>query len=132
MADDGFLLQVRGLRKSFGANEVLRGIDLDQKRRGRLPSVSGSGKSTLLRCLNRLRRARVAKSVSQQADSALWRGRRSTHRRAQREGMVFQQFNLWPHLGLEKFAGADHRPQGAARMRAKGSVPPQGRSGREG
>ncbi len=50
------LIEVRGLRKTFGSLEVLRGIDLDM-RRGEVVVIigpSGSGKSTLLRCLNRL------------------------------------------------------------------------------
>ena len=52
------LLSVQGLRKRFGADEVLRGIDLDVQRGDRIAilGASGSGKSTLLRCLNFMER----------------------------------------------------------------------------
>src|SRR3954470_13651450 len=56
MAPDTPVLLVRGLRKSFGANEVLRGVDLEV-RKGEVVTIigpSGSGKTTLLRCVNLL------------------------------------------------------------------------------
>ena len=108
MADDGFLLQVRGLRKSFGANEVLRGIDLDVEKGAVVCIIgaSGSGKSTLLRCLNLLeastggeilfRNKPIQQLVAQRGRSA----ERSRTAVRSAIGMVFQQFNLWPHLSV--------------------------------
>lgn len=90
-------LRVIGLRKQFGDVEVLRGVSFDL-RRGEVLSVigaSGSGKSTLLRCLNLL---------EQPSGGEIWLGGlkvgpRGTARDARRRtGMVFQQFNLWPHM----------------------------------
>ena len=108
MADHEFLLQVRGLRKSFGANEVLRGIDLDVEKGAVVCIIgaSGSGKSTLLRCLNLLeastggeilfRNKPIQQLVSQRGRSA----ERSRTAVRSAIGMVFQQFNLWPHLSV--------------------------------
>ncbi|MFJ1734412.1 amino acid ABC transporter ATP-binding protein [Streptomyces sp. NPDC088254] len=91
-------IEVRGLRKSFGDNEVLRGIDLEI-RRGEVVCVigpSGSGKSTLLRCVNLLEEPTggqvfVGGAELTDPDVDIDAARR-------RIGMVFQQFNLFPHL----------------------------------
>jgi polar amino acid transport system ATP-binding protein len=92
------LLQVRGLRKRFGADEVLRGIDLDVQRGDRIAilGASGSGKSTLLRCLNFMElpsagSVALAGQPIAPVEAELTRVR-------QRVGMVFQQFNLFPHM----------------------------------
>ncbi|HWJ61678.1 MAG TPA: amino acid ABC transporter ATP-binding protein [Acidimicrobiales bacterium] len=91
-------IELRGLRKSFGPNEVLKGIDLAiaPKQVVCIIGASGSGKSTLLRCVNRL---------EDPTDGAvLIDGIDITHPDCdldlvrQRIGMVFQQFNLFPHL----------------------------------
>ena len=91
-------IQLVGLRKSFGDNEVLRGVDL-AVRPGEVVcviGVSGSGKSTLLRCVNRLEEPT--------GGSVLIDGIDITHPDCDldlvrtRIGMVFQQFNLFPHL----------------------------------
>ena len=97
MADS--IVNVVGLRKRYGTNEVLKGIDLDVKR-GEVIAIigkSGSGKSTLLRCVNGLE---VFQEGSLEVD-----GRPLKHgdARAMRElrqhvGMIFQNFNLFPHL----------------------------------
>ena len=92
------MIQIRGLKKSYGKLEVLRGIDLDVKRGEKVVILgpSGSGKSTLLRCINALEEA--------DSGSILVDGIEVTSRRTNlnhlREhlGMVFQRFNLWPHL----------------------------------
>ncbi len=93
------IVEVSGLRKSFGANEVLKGIDL-QVQPGEVIAIigkSGSGKSTLLRCVNGLETFEAGTlSVDGRplvhGDEAAMRALR------QRVGMVFQSFNLFPHL----------------------------------
>ena len=91
-------IEVRGLHKSFGTNKVLRGIDLEIGQ-GEVVCVigpSGSGKSTLLRCVNLLEeptegRVFVGGTEVTDPDVDIDAVRR-------RIGMVFQQFNLFPHL----------------------------------
>jgi len=93
-------IDVRGLHKSFGDNHVLRGIDFHVAR-GEVVCVigpSGSGKSTLLRCVNRLEEASEGTILidgenirDPDADVDLLRSR---------IGMVFQSFNLFPHLSV--------------------------------
>jgi len=93
------IVDIRGLRKRFGENEVLKGIDLEVKP-GEVIAIigkSGSGKSTLLRCINGLESFDDgALSVDGQAlkhhDAKAMRALR------QHVGMVFQSFNLFPHL----------------------------------
>jgi polar amino acid transport system ATP-binding protein len=93
------IVDIRGLRKRFGNNEVLKGIDLEVKP-GEVIAIigkSGSGKSTLLRCINGLESFDDgALSVDGQAlkhhDAKAMRSLR------QHVGMVFQSFNLFPHL----------------------------------
>ena len=113
MSDD-VLLRVRGLRKSFGSTTVLDGIDLDV-RRGSVTVLlgpSGSGKSTLLRCINHLEKP-DAGFVELDGELIGYRADRSAHGTRLRElppskvtaqrariGMVFQQFNLFPHLSV--------------------------------
>jgi len=92
------VIEVRGLRKSFGSNYVLRGIDLDVKAGSVVCIIgpSGSGKSTLLRCMNLLE--------SPDAGEVFIDGRDITHagrdidRLRAEAGMVFQRFNLFPHM----------------------------------
>lgn len=105
------LLRIRDLRKQFGHNEVLKGIDLDVFPGDRIAvlGASGSGKSTLLRCINFMETPssgtieiagqtigtalpeRSGKQERRYTESELTRVR-------QRAGMVFQQFNLFPHM----------------------------------
>jgi polar amino acid transport system ATP-binding protein len=91
------VIRVEGLRKAFGPNEVLRGIDLTVAEREVVCVIgpSGSGKSTLLRCLNRLEEPTAGTVVVDGVEVTgagvdLDRVRTSM-------GMVFQQFNLFPH-----------------------------------
>ncbi|TDC84893.1 amino acid ABC transporter ATP-binding protein [Actinomadura sp. 7K507] len=94
----GGAIEIAGLRKSFGTNEVLRGIDLHVEP-GEVVCVigpSGSGKSTLLRCVNLLEEPsagtiRVAGADITDPEVDIDAVRR-------RIGMVFQSFNLFPHL----------------------------------
>ena len=91
-------VDIRGLRKSYGDNEVLKGIDLEVKP-GEVVCLigpSGSGKSTLLRCVNLLEQPNagiihVGGFEATDLDVNLDKMR-------QKVGMVFQQFNLFPHL----------------------------------
>ena len=92
------ILEARGLRKSFGTNEVLKSIDLSlaQGELVFLIGPSGSGKSTLLRCCNRLEEPDGGSIWVDGED--LLSPRTDLNRLRQRVGMVFQQFNLYPHL----------------------------------
>jgi polar amino acid transport system ATP-binding protein len=92
------LLSVRGLSKRFGANEVLHGIDLDVEKGERIAilGASGSGKSTLLRCLNFMEMPSTGEIALD--GQAIGRRERELIEVRQRIGMVFQQFNLFPHM----------------------------------
>jgi polar amino acid transport system ATP-binding protein len=92
------LLDVRGLRKRFGDTEVLHGVDLAVAP-GELVFIigpSGSGKSTLLRCCNRLEEPSGGQIVFEGRDILAPDTDLNAMRR--RIGMVFQSFNLYPHL----------------------------------
>jgi polar amino acid transport system ATP-binding protein len=92
------ILHVRALRKTFGATEVLRGIDLKVLAQELVFIIgpSGSGKSTLLRCCNRLEEPTSGAISFDGVDLMA----RSTDINAMRRriGMVFQSFNLYPHM----------------------------------
>ena len=93
---------VRGLKKQFGSNEVLKSIDLTVHQ-GEVVCIigpSGSGKSTLLRCLNRLEDINGGKVLINNQDIT----DKSVDINKVREnvGMVFQHFNLFPHLTVLK------------------------------
>jgi ABC-type polar amino acid transport system ATPase subunit len=92
------ILSARGLRKSFGPVEVLKGVDLDVHRREVVCVIgpSGSGKSTLLRCLNRLETP-SAGTVSLDGVEITAAGV-DLNRVRKDIGMVFQAFNLYPHM----------------------------------
>ncbi|MGO2053858.1 peptide ABC transporter ATP-binding protein [Glutamicibacter sp. BW80] len=93
-------IQVQELRKSFGSNEVLKGIDL-QVGEGEVVCVigpSGSGKSTLLRCLNKLEDISSGKVVVDGFDVTDPKVDINQVRR--HVGMVFQHFNLFPHMSV--------------------------------
>lgn len=92
------MIQVRDLRKSFGDNEVIRGVDLDVEHSTVkcIIGPSGSGKSTVLRCLNLLEEP-TSGSIMIEGEDILAKGA-NVDRVRQRMGMVFQRFNLFPHL----------------------------------
>jgi polar amino acid transport system ATP-binding protein len=92
------ILDVRGLRKSFGAVEVLKGIDfkLAERELAFIIGPSGSGKSTFLRCCNRLEEPSDG-SIMVDGIEILAPGTDINAVR-QRIGMVFQSFNLYPHM----------------------------------
>ena len=134
------LLRVSGLHKRFDAQQVLRGVSLDVMPGDRIAilGASGSGKSTLLRCLNFMELPSAG--TVELAGQAI--GRESTRRDGQivrhydqaeltrvrqRVGMVFQQFNLFPHMtalgnvmeGLRTVRG---QSESAARERASAEL----------
>ncbi|MHA6509737.1 amino acid ABC transporter ATP-binding protein [Tessaracoccus sp. Y1736] len=92
------LLEVKDLRKSFGTLEVLKGLDVSI-REGEVVTVigpSGSGKSTFLRCLNKLEEPTSGRIVFEGQD--LTDPKTDIDVVRQRIGMVFQHFNLFPHM----------------------------------
>ena len=118
------LLSVRGLTKRFAGNDVLRGIDLDVAHGERIAilGASGSGKSTLLRCLNFME---MADAGTVTLDGKLI-GRREQELTLvrQRVGMVFQQFNLFPHMTaignvMEGLRTVRRQPKHEAQVRAE-------------
>ncbi|MBV8392098.1 MAG: amino acid ABC transporter ATP-binding protein [Alphaproteobacteria bacterium] len=92
------MLSARGLKKSFGHAEVLKGIDLDVHAREVVCVIgpSGSGKSTLLRCLNRLETPSAGTVTLDGV--AITDPRVDLNQVRKHLGMVFQQFNLYPHM----------------------------------
>jgi polar amino acid transport system ATP-binding protein len=95
-------LRIDGLRKSFGANEVLRGIDLTVASHQVicLIGASGSGKSTLLRCVNLLERIDAGAIY---LDGQLITGPGVNENLVRQHiGIVFQSFNLFPHMTVER------------------------------
>ena len=93
------LVDIRGLRKRFGDNEVLKGVDLQIARKEVVCIIgkSGSGKSTLLRCMNGLE-AYQAGSVTVDGQRVRPDDRNALRELRQNVGMIFQNFNLFPHL----------------------------------
>lgn len=110
------ILRLRGVRKSFGANTVLKGIDLEIARGEMvcLIGASGSGKSTLLRCLNLLEPI---------DDGEIWYDGQNIAEPTldpqpirRRIGMVFQSYNLFPHMNAtENVMLAPRRTKGLTR-----------------
>jgi polar amino acid transport system ATP-binding protein len=93
------VVEIAGLRKSFGANEVLKGIDL-AVRSGEVIAIigkSGSGKSTLLRCINGLEVFQHG-ALSVDGKPLLHDSPSAMRELRQHVGMIFQSFNLFPHL----------------------------------
>ena len=97
------IIEIKQLRKSFGSNEVLKGIDL-QVAPGEVIAIigkSGSGKSTLLRCINGLEVFQSG-SLSVQGQPLLHNKPEAMRELRQKVGMIFQSFNLFPHLSVGK------------------------------
>jgi polar amino acid transport system ATP-binding protein len=94
----GPVVRLEGIRKSFGTNLVLDGVDLSVAAGEALVVIgrSGSGKSTLLRCINLLEPIDEGRIFFE--DDEITRKGADVSRLRQRIGMVFQQFNLFPHL----------------------------------
>lgn len=101
------IVKVEGVHKYFGDNHVLRGLDLEVRQREAVMIIgrSGSGKTTLLRCVNFLEEptggAIEVDGLRVEADPLHARDRRHREQIRQiriRTGMVFQEFNLFPHM----------------------------------
>jgi polar amino acid transport system ATP-binding protein len=91
------IIQIRNIQKYFGEVQALRGVSLDVQK-GEVVLVigpSGSGKSTLLRCINRLEEFDAGSIV---VDGIPLAGAKNINLVRTEVGMVFQQFNLFPHL----------------------------------
>lgn len=138
-------LAIVGLHKSFGHIEVLKGIELTV-RTGEVVSLlgpSGSGKSTLLRCVNQLEQATSGQIYIDGRLQGLVPRRGKLHRLGAREiarqrlgtGMVFQHFNLFPHLTATENVVMPQRvvlkrDEDAARVRAAAALDRVGLSAR--
>lgn len=95
------MICVKGLQKSFGKHEVLKGIDIDIEP-GQVVAIvgpSGCGKSTFLRCLNLLEKPTGGQILYHGVDLAS-ADTKSATKELLSMGMVFQQFNLFPHLTI--------------------------------
>ena len=127
------MLKLRGVRKSYGALEVLKGIDLDVAK-GEVVCIlgpSGSGKSTLLRCVNLLEPPEEGEILLEGKDICKGPGSGTGEQSwdldfvRQHVGMVFQQFNLFPHkTALQNVTMAPERVLGrsAGEAREKGTA----------
>ena len=98
MTTDNVLIRVDGLMKSFGKVDVLKGVNADIKKGDVMVVIgpSGSGKSTFLRCLNRLEEPTGGHIYFNDVD--ILDKRVDINYLRQKMGMVFQQFNLFPHM----------------------------------
>jgi ABC-type polar amino acid transport system ATPase subunit len=120
------IVNARAVHKHFGTLHVLKGVDLavDERELVFVIGPSGSGKSTLLRCLNRLEEPSSGSIVVDGID--MLSPKTDINHARQRIGMVFQSFNLYPHmtalgnvtLALRKVAGKSRAEADAAGMAA--------------
>ncbi|MFZ9222054.1 MAG: amino acid ABC transporter ATP-binding protein [Candidatus Nanopelagicaceae bacterium] len=120
------LISLRGIRKSFGTSEVLHGIDLDVHSGSHtvIFGPSGSGKSTVLRSMNLLEEPTEGSVVFEGVEygpgipgDSTPRGKKIELRR--QVGMVFQQFNLFPHLSaIDNIALSVHAVTGKSKDEA--------------
>lgn len=102
------IVEIRNLHKSFGPLEVLKGINVTVQQREVVTIIgrSGSGKSTLLRCINFLEQPTHGEivvdglSVLVQQHKLTKQQKQTVHEIRLRTGMVFQEFNLFPHLSV--------------------------------
>ena len=117
------IVRASGIEKYFGENHVLRGVDLEVRRREAVMILgrSGSGKTTLLRCINFLEEPTVGSVEIDglRVDADPLRARDRAHREQIRQlrirtGMVFQEFNLFPH-----FTALENCIEGPLRVKGK-------------
>lgn len=122
-ADGKALIEVKHLGKSFGSIQVLKDINVDIHEGDVVFVVgpSGSGKSTFLRCLNRLEEPTEGNIFFEGVDIVDKRTDIDRHR--QKMGMVFQQFNLFPHMTiLKNLTIAPMKLQGKSRQEAEATA----------
>jgi polar amino acid transport system ATP-binding protein len=124
------LVKIEGLRKSFGDLQILKGIDLEVER-GEVVSIigpSGSGKTTILRCLNLLERpsgGRIEVDGMVLCEEGVkgkvrFAGKSDVRKVREELGMVFQRFNLFPHMtALENIIEAPMAVKGVKRKEAE-------------
>ena len=95
------MIDIYNLKKSFGNHEVLKGISttIEQKDRVVIVGPSGSGKSTFLRCINLLEMTTGGEIIVDGEN--ITDKKTDINKVRQKMGMVFQQFNLFPHLSIE-------------------------------
>ena len=100
MANNDAMIHVEGLCKSFGSNNVLNGVDIDIHKGEVLVIIgpSGCGKSTFLRCLNRLEQPTKGKIFLDGVD--ITDPSTNINKQRQKMMMVFQHFNLFPHMTI--------------------------------
>lgn len=113
------MIEIKGLRKAFGADEVLKGIDLSiaEKEVVVIIGPSGSGKSTLLRCMNHLEEPTAGEVI---VDGIMLSSEANINKVREEVGMVFQRFNLFPHMTvLENIMLAPMKVKHAARDAAE-------------
>jgi len=96
------VIDVRGLQKSFGSHKVLKGINehISKGEKVVIVGASGSGKSTFLRCLNLLEQPTGGTITFDGVD--ITDPKNDINKLRARMGMVFQQFNLFPHLSVKE------------------------------
>ena len=132
------VVEAHGIEKYFGSNHVLRGVDLEVRQHETVMLIgrSGSGKTTMLRCLNFLEEPTAGSvrigDISVEADPLHGRSRKHQEQIRKlrlRAGMVFQDFNLFPHMTvLDNCIEAPTRVKGVPRARP--SRPPRSTSTR--
>ena len=104
---DSIMLRLEGVTKSFGKNQVLKGIDLTVHQGDVIAVIgsSGSGKSTMLRCmidLEKVNGGSIYIMGSPLVENGVYAKSKAIHQLILRMGMVFQHFNLFPHLTVKK------------------------------
>src|SRR4051794_9531538 len=144
--ETGPMVEAIGVRKRFGQTEVLKGIALQVERGGVMCIIgpSGSGKSTFLRCINHLEKVDAGQlyvdgelvGYRRQGDKLYELQEREVARKRAEIGMVFQRFNLFPHLtALQNIAEAPVRvksmPRNWANAEAERLLERVGLAGRE-
>ena len=116
------MINIKGLYKSFGRIDVLKGIDLSIKEKEVVVIIgpSGSGKSTLLRCMNYLE---VPTQGAIAVDGILLNSEANINKVREEVGMVFQRFNLFPHMTvLQNIMLAPIKVRGMSREAAEKSA----------
>lgn len=97
------MIEVKGLKKSFGSLEILKGIDTTIEKGEKVVVIgpSGSGKSTFLRCLNMLEKPTAGSVIFEGTDLTAVK-EKELYKVREKMGMVFQHFHLFPHLTIRK------------------------------